>query len=388
MVEDKRMVMGDESFFTITGEEISRAILLQQKIDFFNEKYPDSYITDFCDGSVIRNVLESLSIDTFHIMRVDNDVDRCAFLSTASGNYLDLFGVELNAPRDIGTEAWGTVVFTLPEAVLDVIYIPADTILVSVVDGVQFATVADTYIEVGETSVTAPIRCVVNGSVGNVPADSITAFYDNKPYPSISVNNTDACTGGRDLETDDEYRARLLELKTRDNFGSIDYYLHLATDIDGVHDAIIIESQQEGYVGKVIVNGDNKPIGADTFNNVVFTFNSPSNLILNHKFEIAEVEYTIVDLEIEVTVSQEILETEFVQALTHLFNGLTGYYTGLDINQELSKYLIINCIESDIIGVYQITDMTSGGETFNRLTPDSNTVLKLGSVSVTQNIEE
>ena len=36
-------------------------------IDFFNAKYPDSQITDFNEGSEIRNILESIACDIFHL---------------------------------------------------------------------------------------------------------------------------------------------------------------------------------------------------------------------------------------------------------------------------------------------------------------------------------
>lgn len=380
------MVNGDTSFYTVTGEEINRTILMQQKIDFFNKKYPTAYLTDFNEGSVVRNFLESLSVDTFNIMRVDNDVDRCAFISTAQGNYLDLHGKDMSAPRDMGSQAWGTVLFSIPAVESFNIDIPEGTLLVSSETGLQFVTTMDSVINVGELNVECPVRSVVVGENNNAKHDTVNTFYDVKPYNALTVTNPTVFTGGKDSETDDEYRERLLYLKQRDNFGSREWYTGLGMNVKGVHDVLIVPSTNN-YTGKVLVNANNKPVPADVLALVVSQYSNELNLVFNHSFEVESVEYTIVNLEIEVSVSQEIAEQEFITALTNLFDG-NSKYNGLGINQWLSKYLIITCIESDITGVYQVTNMTRDNEVFNNITPSENTVLRLGTVTVTQNIEE
>ena len=380
------MVNGDTSFYTVTGEEINRTILVQEMIDFFNEKYPNAYITDFNEGSVARNITESLSVDAYHIMKVDNDVERVAFLSTAIGGYLDLHGADMNAPRNMGSQAWGTVTFSIPQTEVFEINIPEGTILVSSETGLQFVTVMDSTINVGETSVEVAVRSVVVGDNTNAKSGTLNIFYDTKPYSSLSVTNINDLEGGKDSETDDKYRERLLFLKQRDNFGSREWYVGLGMEIEGVHDVHIIPSNN-GFTGKVLVNGNKKPLPTDVLALVVSAYSNEENLVYKQSFEVAPVEYTTVNLEIEVSVSQEIAEQEFTNALTGLFNG-SSTYNGLGINQWLSKYLIITCIESDIAGIYQVTNMTSDDQVFNKLTPTENTVLRLGNVTVTQNIEE
>ena len=380
------MVMGDTSFTTVTGEEISRAIIVQNMIDFYNEKYPDVQITDFNEGSVIRNVIESLAVELFHKMQVDNDIDKRAFISTCTGNYLDLHGADINAPRSKGNESWGVVTFSIPAVEAFEVVIPVNTILVAQDTGLQFRTINDGYIGVGETSVDVACRSVVVGANCNAAAGTVNTFYDIKPYSTLTVTNSEAFTGGKDSETDDEYRARLLNLKEQDNFGSIDYYTGLGMEIEGVHDVLIIDSQN--YTGKVLVNGDTKPTPNDVLALVTAAYSDEDNLVYRHSFEVAATEYTTVNLAIECDVSQEMPITEFANALTKLFNGSSGEYNGLSINEPLSRYLIMNCLESELPFVYQITNMTSGGSTFSKLTPATNKVLKLSSVTVTQNVVE
>lgn len=381
------MVNGDTSFYTVTGEEINRTILVQEMIDYFNEKYPNANITDFNEGSVARNITESLSVDAYHIMKVDNDVERVAFLSTAIGGYLDLHGKDMNAPRDMGSLAWGTVTFSIPQTEAFEINIPEGTILVSSETGLQFVTVLESVINVGELNVDCPVRSVVVGDNTNAKAGTVNTFYDTKPYNALTVINVDAFRGGKDSENDDTYRQRLLNLKQKDGFGSKQYYAGLGLEVEGVHDIMVIPSENN-YTGKVIVNGDDKPLSDDILALVVSIYSDERNLVFKHTFEVVPVTYTTVDLEIEVSVSQEIAETEFIDALKRLFDGSTNSYKGMNINQALSKYLIITCIESDVLGVYQVTNMTSNNQTFNKLTPTENTVLRLGNVTITQNIED
>ena len=388
------MPLGDESFYSVYGEEINRSVLVQQMIDYFNSKYPDSQITDFNEGSEIRNLLESLACDIFHLELDNQDIIRACFLSTTYGRYLDLFGEELNRPRDYGSVSTGNVVFTIPEEATQEVIIPDGTILLDNETGIEFATSGDAVISIGETSVTCLAVSVIIGLNTNSKADKITVFRDNPPVSSLTVTNPEAMTGGRNSELDDEYRTRLLAVRAEDNFGSIQYYVNLGQNVDGVHDVILTDSTN--YTGKIIVNGDTKPLPADVLANVVSVYNSQANLVYNQTFEVEEVGYTTVDLEMTVGVTEEVDEGIFTDVLEVLFNG--GYfesastsrnieinYQGLNINEELTNYQILTIIEA-LKFVVQVTSLTSDGSTFKQLTPDTNTVLKLGTVTITQDV--
>ena len=381
------MVMGDTSFTTVAGEEISRATIVQESIDFYNEKYPDVQITDFNEGSVIRNIIESLAVEIFHLMQVDNDINKRAFISTCTGNYLDLHGADINTLRSMGKEAWGVVTFSIPSTETFEITIPSNTVLVSSETGLQFITINDAYIGVGDTSVDVACRSVVVGANCNAAAGTINTFYSTKPYSTLAVTNAEALTGGADSETDDEYRARLLKLKGQDNFGSIEYYNSLGNNIDGVHDVLIVDS--ETYTGKVLVNANVKPVPNDVLALVVAAYSNESNRVYKQDFEVEAVDYTTTDLVVECDVSQEMSDNEFTKVLTQLFNGSEGSYNGVNINESLTRYMIITCLENDLPFIYQVTSMTlEGTGAFTRLTPDTNTALKLGTLTVIQNVVE
>lgn len=377
----------EENFYTITGEKIDRTTLVQKMINYYNEKYPDSQITDFNEGSEIRNLLEAIAVDLYHLESNNNDVWRACFLSTSYGQYLDLFGEDLNTPRDLGANAWGTLTFTIPSAITDTVYIPYNTVIGSSTTGLNYITSIDCEIPPGETSVDCPAYSQVQGANTNADANTLTVFRDASPYTYLSVTNNNAFTGGRDSETDDEYRTRLLTAKTQDSFGSKEYYTNLGESVDGVHDILIVDAT--GYTGKIIVNANTKPVADETLAAVTAAFTDEANLVYNHSFTCEKVTYTTAPIELEVSVTEEISTTVIENVLTVLFNG--GVYngtsfSGLKINESLSSYLIVSAIEL-IPGVLQVTDISSASSSFTKLTPLTNKVLKLGTVSVTQNTE-
>ena len=68
------MPVGDQKFYMLEGTEIDRTILLQYMIDFYNYKHPDTEITDFNEGSEIRNLLEAIATIIFHLEYNDQQI--------------------------------------------------------------------------------------------------------------------------------------------------------------------------------------------------------------------------------------------------------------------------------------------------------------------------
>lgn len=390
------LALGDESFYTIDGREINRGVLVQQMIDFYNEKYPDSQITDFNEGSEIRNLLEALAVDIFHLEFDNQNILRACFLATSYGNYLDLFGEEYHAPRDLGEQARGVLTFSIPEATTTEILIPGGTSIFDSDTGILFDTTGDTVINVGDTSATCSAVSRVIGEITNAKAGKLTVFADpnNKPYSSLTVTNVDAFTGGRDYETDDDYRRRLLQVKAQDSFGSKEYYTRLGESIDGVHDVLLHD--KSGYTAEVLVNPDVKPLDDDILAQVTGLYTTESNLVYNHSFTVSEVDYTKVDLEITVGVIDDVDEQIFVDLLSTVFNGgtieagrtadsINLAYPGVRIGEYVTNYQILTALES-LSFVIQVVSLTSGDEPFTKLEPDTNEVLKLGEVTIVQEV--
>lgn len=388
-------MLGEEGFYNITGELVTTDFLVQKMINSFYKKYPDANITDFNEGSQIRNFLESLASEVYHLEFKDQQLVQLAFLTTMLGSYLDLKGEELQTPRMLGSSSIGNVTFSIPEAQTIEITIPEGTVLVDSETGYYFNTTAETRINIGDTSCSVSAVSQVIGEAANSRAGKITVFRDNKPSELLSVTNEKAFTGGTDYEEDEAYRERLLEKLGEDSFGSREYYIRLGESVDGVHDVILTDA--EGYTGKVLVNGDEKPLDEDILALVVAQYIEP-NLVYKQTFLVEECDYTEVDLEITAGVYEEVDDQFFIDVLEVLFNGgvyvsestsqnLNLTYPGLRINETLSVYQLLTALEAPSF-VSQITNITSDSETFNKLTPDENECLKLGTVTITQNVIE
>ena len=386
------MIIGDQAFYTLEGEKIDRSVLVQKMIDYFNQKYGDTNITDFNEGSEIRNILEAIAVDIYHMELNDQAILTAAFLATSYGSYLDLFGEELSTPRKLGAVAWGDVTFSIESAVNYLITIPAGTVLVSNDTGLYYETNMTVEIPIGETSVDCPCYSQVPGSNTNAEANTITMFREQNYLPEVSITNASAFTGGRDAESDDDYRQRLLDVKNQDGFGSREYYNRIGSSVNGVHDVAIVSSAS--YTGKVLVNGYTKPLPQSVLTNVTSVYTDEQNLVYNQTFEVAEVSYTTVPLEITAVVTDEVQDTIFEELLALFFNGGSQVinntpmvYGGLSINQAVTSYMLLTVLET-LPFVVQITSITSDGSTFSKITPDTNKSLKLGTITITQEIAE
>ena len=384
--------MVNEEFYTVTGDKVTIPILIQRMIDYYNSKYPDAQITDFNEGSQIRNLLESISTDIYHLEFQDNSLLRQAFITTATGYYLDLFGEEYGIIRNAALQAQGDVTFSISSAVTYPITIPQNTRITNTETGLFYDTWTSVEIPVGTTSVTCPVRSLITGENTNIPAGSSFVFYNENLLSEVSISNAAAFTGGRDAESDEDYRERLLEAKTSDGFGSKDYYVKLGR-VEGVHDIALVSSLT--HTAKVIVNGFGDTVISDTLlATVTAQYTNEKNLIYNQSFEVVKASFTTVPLEITIDVSSELQETTLKTIIGNYFKGgITNInnqqfnFKGCSVNSAVTRTELMNMVEG-IDGVIQITEITSGDEEFSKLEPATNKVLRAGTITITQNVVE
>lgn len=392
------MAVDDETFYNVFGEEISRSLLVQLMIDYYNKKLEigETKVTDFNEGSEIRNLLESMVVDCYYMLEDQNNLSQIAFIETAEGEWLDKHGANpfINLPRDEGIEASGQVEFKLPYYAETEIEIPDGTIVISEDNSLEYETQNTAIIGVGENSTTAYVICLTVGEDGNCPIGSINTIDDSTiDIEGLTVSNLEPITNGTDYEDDEDYRERLLEYLRQDDFGSFPYYIELGQEVDGVHDINLIDD--ESYTKKVIVNGYEKPVSEEVLLDVTEEFTDVSKIVVGHNFLIAPVNYKNVNLNIEIDVSEELDYDDIKLPFYSLFDGTIGYvgldYDGLSIGEVLRKEQI-ETILMDIEGVENIVSIKNGEYDFDIidattvLDPNAEkTVLKLDSLNITQN---
>ena len=387
------MPIDDTPFYNILGEEISRNGLVNEMIKYYNLKLGvgETKVTDFNEGSEIRNLLEAIAVDLYVLLENVNEVSKVAFIETATGEWLDKHGADprINLPRSMGTEAEGIVTFSITNERDTDLIIPEATTVTSVENGLDYITDIEAVIPVGETETSVGATCLTVGEDGNCSKETITIINDDYFYdPELRVINNNAFENGTEYEEDEEYRQKLLNYIRIDDFGSVPYYQNLGASVNGVHDVKLVDD--ETYTSKVLVNGNVKPVTDSVLNDVLYTFTDTSNIVMGHSFIVDAPDYLTVDLSIDLTVSSKINEDNITEALHGFVDGgavLDGLeYDGLNIGQGFSNVDIIN-----LLMVYN--SLISATVTYNNesnfvITPDTDEVIKLGTLTINQTVEE
>lgn len=386
------MALDYVSFYNTNGEEISIPNLVNQMINYYEQKLEvgETKITDFNEGSEIRNLLEAFAVGIFALLEEQHEATQIAFISTSYGSWLDKIGELpfINLPRVKSEYAVGVVTFTLATSQSSDYTIPADTIVACSDTGLEFATTNDCVISGGDLTGEASVECLTTGADGNVGAGKIDTVGAGVDSELVSVTNGSALENGADEEEDEDYRSRLLDNLNADGFGTLGYYTRLCENITGVHDVLFVNDAS--YTRKCLVNGDVKPTPNGVLLDVLTALTESENIVLGHSFIVDKPAYSSGHtLAVTLNVTNTISSTVLSNVLTALFNGGTvdGFqytFSGVRINETLSKDDIVNTLLlfDDVVSVSSVKE--SGNE-ITTLTPGSNDVLTLTSVSFTQN---
>lgn len=181
-------------------------------------------------GLFIRVIAWSVTL----LWQVAEVVYNAAFVDTATGNDLDKVALYIGIIRMKAKKAIGEVTFTGDNTTI----IPAGY-LVSTTDDIVFETTDEVVITAGLA--TATIRAVEPGTQGNVPFNTITEIIN----PIIGINtvsNAQATTGGRNQETDAEFRTRYALSVAKGGASTIDSIRASLLEVDGVKSARVIEN--------------------------------------------------------------------------------------------------------------------------------------------------
>ena len=383
------MALNEVSFYNTNGDEISLSNIVNQMINYYNMKHEvgETVITDFNEGSEIRNLLEAFAIGIYALLEEQHEATKIAFISTSEGVFLDRLGELpfIDLPRITGSVAGGSVTFTLAEAQSDDVVIPAETFIRNE-DEISFYTLSDCVISSGDLTGSVLVEAISPGVDGNAPAGTVTIFEDEDIDTSlVSVTNVEAFRGGSDWEDDDEYRERLLDNVQADGFGTVGWYRSLCEDVDGVHDVKFVSDAT--YTRKCLVNGIVKQTPNAVLLDVLTELSDLDNLVLGHRFIVDKPSYTSVDLDISLDVTNE-MDTDILDDCLGAFIDGTSFdrmeYTGLRIGEDFNALMVKSALAifPDIVDV---TSVTSDGVEVETVSPGVNGVIQLGTVSWTQN---
>lgn len=388
------MAVQDIGFYNVLGEYITRGKLVDQMIGYYNLKFGENEtkITDFNEGSEIRNLLEAIAVDHYILMQQVNEAGNLSFIQTADGFWLDKHGANpfINLPRQQGSESTGELTFTLATPGETITMIPAGTIVVSESTGLEFITQGDCVLYPNELTNTINATSISKGEDTNVPANDITIILDLTLPSELSVTNVSAFSGGVDVEDDDVYRERLLAHVRQDDFGSVGYYMKLLTSMDGVHDVALVDAT--GYTKKALINSYVKPVSDSILLEALAKLTDVENIVLGHTFTVDAPTYKTLNLEISLSVTSEYSETQLQNILETFINGgesdyiigFDGYSVGQDL---LASDLRDMFFVLDRVVSVSIVDSDTDVDLTDIVVSDSE-VLKVGIVSWSQTVVE
>lgn len=177
-------------------------------------------LTDVTDSSGLLSVMQAIARQLDEAWYAATLLKSCFSISNASGSDLDLRAGDIgNITRRQAVAATGTAIFSRNSGT-GTVTIPTGT-QIQTSDGIVFQTTADGTIAdssapsipghaVGLDSGAVPIVAVSAGATGNVASRAIN-LLSTRPAGVDTAVNLAATTGGQDIESDDAFRARILD---------------------------------------------------------------------------------------------------------------------------------------------------------------------------------
>lgn len=373
------MANNRDGYTNIFGQYITSATLLDGAIAELQTKVAnnESELTDVNIGSELRNILESSMHGALQVCKEHNALGRNLFPEFATGQYLDDIAYPYGLTRKQGTQANGTVIFTIskPLSVDYVIY--GGTLMLSKKTGYRYYLESDVVLEAGQTWTSGLAVAEGYGEEYNCVAGEISVFeIDQDIRRDIKVTNEFAFTNGNYIESDDEFRERIYEFLRGGRFGGWSYYEGICEDVSGVHDVSFVRPTTMNRLhpnSHLITNSNNETVvcndctavclvnfesnisnSTEVLREITERLTNQYNLVLGHEFHVQPSMKNNIYLKVSLynNTGYTTTEDEVYDALNNLFYGGTVEgnstidYAGYNIGETIYKSQMIDAIEN------------------------------------------
>ncbi|MBS4760939.1 MAG: baseplate J/gp47 family protein [Clostridium sp.] len=304
------------------------------------------------EGGFSQQIVGSVAYELANIedTELNNIADRC-FVLTAKGDDLDKVGADYGIPRRKGKPA--TVYLQITGKQGTVINNTVKAIYNNLVYTVQEYKVINS-----SGAATVKAQCETSGTIGNVPAGTITEFLTD--YEDLtSVTNPEPAYDGFDKEKDDTtYRQRILDYLAEDaTNANKNQYEKWAREVEGVQKAVIksAETMGPGKVGVYISAIDDVSVSEDLKKNVFNHIDSVQPI--NATVIVNSLTYVDIDVTANIVLKDGYETTDVKDELTE---KLKTYLPTVD---NTVSYFNINNLIFDCVGVEDVTSYTLNGGT-------------------------
>lgn len=302
------------------------------------------------EGGFSQDIIGSVAYELANIYdtELDNIADR-VFVETATGDDLDKVGGDYGITR---RQSSASIVYLEIEGTEGAI---VNQNVKATYNNLVF-TVREYKVIGSSGKVTVKAQCETAGTIGNVPANTITEFLTN--YQGLtSVNNPAPAYNGFDVENDDDYRARIKLYLAEDATNCNEaQYRQWALEVTGVKTAVVkgAETVGAGNVG-VYISSQTGTVSQELINAVKEYIESKQ--FINATLIVDSLIYTEMD----------------VNATIVLKDGYTINDVGEEFTQAFGEYLetVTNIVSyfrvSDLLyacsGVEDVISYTLNGDT-------------------------
>lgn len=202
---------------------------------------------DLTTTSPLRKILEVTSAEDSELWKWMENLYYSNFVATAVGDNLDLLGQDVGVTRN-WLFAMGAVTVKLANPAPGRSYLlPKGTMVVTATPGQSFYTTNSVTLSATTPQATLPVQAFARGPANNIAANTITGidpvyqqlYLSNFGAATLTVQNAQPFSGGEQVESDDDYRSRLLGLPR--NLWTLESVRRVVLDLNGVIDVLLFD---------------------------------------------------------------------------------------------------------------------------------------------------
>lgn len=321
-------------------------------------------VTYFSDGSIAKALIEATNLEISRLQTFVSGAFQNAFLSSAAGVYLDMWGETLGLPRLTDRRATaqvqdgavrfftnnGTLGSKLPHPTNSGLgLIPKDTIITNAASTVEFVVTENVTFPVNAKSVFVSVAASDAGTGFNVGVNQLTVH--NLGKSEVRVTNDIAITTGQDTESDQEYRFRLSRAMTS-RFGNNLAAIEVASIITpGVSRAEVLQFARGAGTFDVLLIPQGNRITAATRENTRRAIEQVTAYGVS--FEVREPEYVPIKITVQLTFLSNAAEGEKIAARAQVQSALLQYIASIPLGGEL----VINQIRAACLSIKSVKDV-------------------------------